>query len=58
MTCRSKGFKWGTVTVEDGFVSASGDVPKYVRTIVDYLNDSGYAKRNPEFELSHFFRGE
>lgn len=58
MTCRSKDFKWGTVTVDDGLVSASGNVPKYVRTIVDYLNDSGYAKRNPEFELSHFFRGE
>lgn len=54
MTCRSKYFETWEVRIEDGNVTMLGDVPKEMHKIADYLNSTGFARRDPDFALSHF----
>ena len=54
MTCRSKSFGTWEVRIENGNVTVTGDVPKEMQKVADYLNSTGFARRNTDFSLSLF----
>ena len=54
MTCRSKSFGTWEVRIENGNVTVTGVVPVEMRKVADYLNSTGFARRDPDFALSLF----
>ena len=54
MTCRSKSFGTWEVRIENGNVTVTGDVPKEMQKVADYLNSTGFARRDPDFALALF----
>lgn len=54
MTCRSKSFGTWKVRIEDGYVTVTGVVPDEMKKVADYINSTGFARRDPDFSLSLF----
>ena len=54
MTCRSKSFGTWEVRIENGYVTVTGVVPEEMQKVADYLNSTGFARRDTDFSLSLF----
>lgn len=54
MACLSKHFGTWEVRIENGNVTVTGAVPVEMRKVADYLNSTGFARRDPDFALSLF----
>lgn len=54
MTCRSKSFETWEVRIENGNVNVTGVVPDEMQKVADYINSTGFARRDPDFSLSLF----
>lgn len=54
MTCSSKSFKKWEVRIENGNVTVTGVVPAEMQKVANYLNSTGFARRDPDFSLSLF----